>query len=67
MTAAQILDKLLDDLGDLECPRGHVGYRDHARYHRGCSACRVLDRVVDIIIEAENERDRARLIFGEAA
>lgn len=63
MTAAEILDKLLDDLGDLKCPMGHSA----GTYGRSCRYCHVLDQVIDIYIEAENERDRARLIFGEAA
>lgn len=65
MTAAEILDQLLEELGDMECPtRTHLGYKKHAKR---CRACLILDQVVDIVIKAEGERDRARIIFGEAA
>lgn len=65
MTAAEILDRLLDELGDLKCPRGHKDFVAHNI--AGCRACHVLDQVVDLYMKAEDERDRARLIFGAAA
>lgn len=63
MTAAEILDRLLDELGDMECPFGHSTSDDSP----ACPYCQVLAQVVELYMKAEDERDRARLIFGEAA
>lgn len=63
MTAAEILEQLLDGLGDLKCPHGHIDFDEH----HGCKYCFVLEQVVQLYMQAENERERARLIFREAA